>query len=37
MQFKALAVLAIAGSAVAQRPSDTPICDYYSTYSISPT
>lgn len=31
MLFKALAILAAAGSAVAQRPADTSICDYYTT------
>lgn len=31
MQFKTLALLAAVGSAVAQRPSNTSICDYYTT------
>lgn len=31
MQFKALALLAAVGAAVAQRPSNTSICDYYTT------
>lgn len=31
MQFKALAILAAVGTAVAQRPSNTSICDYYTT------
>lgn len=32
MQYKALlALLAAVGAAVAQRPKDTPICDYYTT------
>jgi len=31
MHFKALAVLAAVGSAVAQRPTNTSICDYYTT------
>ena len=32
MQFKALlAIFAAIGAAVAQRPQDTPICDYYTT------
>lgn len=31
MQYKALAILAAIGTVVAQRPKDTPICDYYTT------
>lgn len=31
MQYKALTLLAAIGLAVAQRPADTPICDYYTT------
>jgi hypothetical protein len=31
MFFKAVAVLGAVGSAVAQRPSNTSICDYYTT------
>lgn len=31
MLFKTLAVAAAVGSAVAQRPSNTSICDYYTT------
>jgi hypothetical protein len=31
MLVKALAILAAVGSAVAQRPADTSICDYYTT------
>lgn len=31
MLFKKLAFVAAAASANAQRPSDTPICDYYTT------
>lgn len=31
MQFKTLALLAAVGTAVAQRPSNTSICDYYTT------
>lgn len=31
MLFTALAVLAATGAAVAQRPSNTSICDYYTT------
>jgi len=31
MHFKALAILAAVGSAVAQRPTNTSICDYYTT------
>lgn len=31
MLFKAVAVAAAVSGAVAQRPMDTPICDYYTT------
>jgi hypothetical protein len=31
MFFKTLALTAAVGSAVAQRPSNTSICDYYTT------
>jgi hypothetical protein len=31
MLFKALAVAAAVGTAVAQRPANTTICDYYTT------
>jgi len=31
MQLKAIAILAAVGSVVAQRPKDTPICDFYTT------
>ena len=31
MLFKAIAVAAAIGSAMAQRPSNTSICDYYTT------
>ncbi len=31
MQLKTLALLAAVGTAVAQRPSNTSICDYYTT------
>jgi hypothetical protein len=31
MQLKALVLVAAVGGAVAQRPSDMPICDYYTT------
>ncbi len=31
MFFKALAIAAAAGSVAAQRPSNTSICDYYTT------
>jgi hypothetical protein len=31
MLFKALAVAAAIGGAVAQRPNNTSICDYYTT------
>ena len=31
MQYKAFAILAAIGAAVAQRPEGTSICDYYTT------
>lgn len=31
MQYTAFVLLAIAGTAIAQRPEKTPICDYYTT------
>ena len=31
MHFKALNLFLAIGSALAQRPADTPICDYYTT------
>lgn len=31
MQYRFLALLAVAGSALAQRPENTSICDYYTT------
>lgn len=31
MQYKALTLLVAIGSALAQRPADTSICDYYTT------